>query len=111
MKPAHLFNEYIWLVSAIRRAGKITFSELNAQWITTDMSGGLPMARSTFNRHRDAILDMFGIIIDCDKRDGYRYHIGNAEVLTEETIQNWMLSTLSVNTKNRKFALFCCRYR
>ena len=53
------------------------------------------MARSSFNRHRDAILDMFGIIIDCDKRDGYRYHIANAEVLTEETIQNWMLSTLS----------------
>ena len=95
MKPSHLFNEYIWLVSAIRRAGKITFSELNAQWITTDMSGGLPMARSTFNRHRDAILDMFGIIIDCDKKDGYHYHIGNAEVPTEDILQNWMLSTLS----------------
>ena len=27
------------------------------------MSEGLPIARSTFNRHRDAILDMFGIII------------------------------------------------
>ena len=38
---------------------------------------------------------MFGIIIDCEKKGGYRYYIGNAEVLTEETIQNWMLSTLS----------------
>ena len=59
------------------------------------MSGGLAMPRSTFNRHRDAIIDMFGIIIDCDKRDGYRNHIANAEVLTEDTLQNWMLSTLS----------------
>ena len=59
---------------------------LNHHWVKTEMSGGLPMARSSFNRHRDAILDMFGIIIDCDKKDGYRYHIGNAEVLTERQI-------------------------
>ena len=97
MKPAHLFREFIWLINTIRQHQRITFEEINHHWVKTDMSGGLPMARSTFNRHRDVILDMFGIIIDCDKKDGYRYHIGNAEVLTEETIQNWMLSTLSVN--------------
>ena len=97
MKPAHLFREYIWLINAIHRHQRLTFEEINQHWTKTDMSGSLPMARSTFNRHRDAILDMFGIIIDCDKKDGYRYYIGNAEVLTEDTIQNWMLSTLSVN--------------
>ena len=97
MRPATLFKEYIWLINTIHRHQRLTFEELNHHWVKTEMSGGLPMARSSFNRHRDAILDMFGIIIDCDKKDGYRYHIGNAEVLTEETIQNWMLSTLSVN--------------
>ena len=97
MKPANLFKEYIWLINTIHRHQRLTFEEINQRWIKTDMSGGLPMARSSFNSHRDAILDMFGIIIDCDKKDGYRYHIGNAEVLAEETIQNWMLSTLSVN--------------
>lgn len=97
MRPATIFREYIWLVSTIRRAGKITFSALNDKWVATEMSGGLPMPRSTFNRHRDAILDMFGIIIDCDKKDGYSYHIANAEALNEDTIQNWMFATLSVN--------------
>ena len=43
MKPALLFNEYIWLVSTIRRAGKITFSEINALWVATEMSGGVAM--------------------------------------------------------------------
>lgn len=62
------------------------------------MSEGLPIARSTFNRHRDAILDMFGIIIECDKKDGFRYFIYNAEVLEDDSIQNWMFSTLSVNS-------------
>ena len=97
MRPATIFREYIWLVSTICRAGKITLNALNDKWVTTEMSGGMPMPRSTFNRHRDAILDMFGIIIDCDKKDGYSYHIANAEALNEDTIQNWMFSTLSVN--------------
>lgn len=55
------------------------------------------MVRSTFNRHKDAIEDMFGIYIECDKKDGFRCYIGNAEVLEEDSIQNWMLSTMSVS--------------
>ncbi len=55
------------------------------------------MARSTFNRHKDAIEDIFGIYIDCDRKDGYRYHIGNSEELRNDTIQNWMLSTMTVH--------------
>ena len=62
------------------------------------MSEGLPIARSTFNRHRDAIVDMFGVIIECDKKDGFRYYICNSEVLEDDSIQNWMMSTLSVNS-------------
>lgn len=98
MKSYALFQEYIWLVNTIHRAGKITLEEINRKWVETDMSEGLPMVRSTFNRHKDAIQDMFGIYIECDRKDGFRYYIGNAEVLEEDTIQNWMLSTLSVNS-------------
>lgn len=97
MKSYALFQQYIWLVNTIHRVGKISLEELNDKWVETDMSEGLPMARSTFNRHKDAIEDMFGLYIECDKRDGFKYYIGNAEVLEEETIQNWMLSTMSVN--------------
>lgn len=69
MKSYALFQEYIWLVNTIHNAGKITLEEINRRWLETETSGGLPIARSTFNRHRDAILDMFGIIIECDKKD------------------------------------------
>jgi len=55
------------------------------------------LARSTFNRHKVAVEDIFGINIECDRNNGYKYYIGNAEVLREDTVQNWMLSTLSVN--------------
>ncbi len=97
MKTPTLFKEYIWLVSTIRKARRISFAEINKRWVRTDMSGGVEMARATFNRHKDAIEDIFGIIIDCDRQDGYKYFIGNENVLREDSVQNWLLSTLSVN--------------
>ena len=60
----------------------------------TEMSGNQKMHRSAFNRHRDAILDMFGIMIECK---GHKYYIYNERVLKEDSIQNWLFSTLSVN--------------
>ncbi len=98
MKSYALFQEYIWLVNTIHKAGRLTLEEINRRWLRTEMSEGISIARSTFNRHRDAILDMFGIIIECDRKDRFRYYIFNEEVLEEDTIQNWMLSTLSVNS-------------
>lgn len=97
MKAYSIFQEYIWLVSTIQRYGKLSLEEINQHWIKTEMSKGMSIPRTTFNRHRDAIVDMLGIIIDCDKKDKYRYYIANEEVLHADTIQSWMLSTLSVN--------------
>ena len=97
MKKPELFKEYIWLVNIIKHYRKISLQEINTLWLDTEMSEGIPFARSTFNRHKDAIEDMFGIIIDCDRRDGYRYYIANEEVLGQHTVQNWMLSTLTVS--------------
>ena len=92
-----LFKQYIWLVNTIYRARRITLAEINDKWQRTEMSEGMPLSRTTFNRHKDAIEDIFGIFIDCDRCDGYRYYIGNEEVLRENSVQNWMLSTLTVN--------------
>lgn len=97
MKAYDVFKEYIWLVNTIRRARKISLAEINEKWRETDMSGGVDFARATFNRHKDAIEDIFGIIIDCDRRNGNKYYIYNRHVLDEDSVQNWMLSTLSVN--------------
>lgn len=96
MKIPTLFKEYIWLIETIHQAGRITFAELSEKWRDREESGGLPLSRTTFNRHRDAILDMFGVIIECNRPDGYRYYIYNKEVLSDNTVANWLFSTLSV---------------
>ena len=97
MKIPTLFREYIWLVETVQQAGRITFAEINKKWVKTEMSGGVDFSRTTFNRHRDAILDIFGIIIECDRKDGSKYYIENEHVLCEDSVQNWMLATLSVS--------------
>lgn len=75
----------------------MTLGEISDLWRQQEESDGQELSRTTFNRHRDSILDIFGVIIECDRRDGYRYYIENEEVLKENTIQNWMFSILSVS--------------
>lgn len=97
MKIPSLFKEYIWLIETIRRNGRMTLAEISELWRHQEETDGQELSRTTFNRHRDSILDSFGVIIECDRRDGYRYYIENEEVLRENSIQNWMFSTLSVS--------------
>ena len=97
MTVPSLFKEYIWLVNTIKRARRISFAEIQEKWLDTEMSGGGEFARSPFNRHKDAIQDIFGINIDCDRKCGYKYYIANEKVLREDTVQNWIVSTMSVN--------------
>ena len=97
MTAHSIFKEYIWLANTIRRAEKITFAELSSRWSRTTMSGGQKMSRTTFNRHKDAIEDLFGINIDCDIKNGYKYYISNKSVMHDNSLQNWMLNTMAMH--------------
>ena len=99
MKVSELFREYIWLIETLRRFDEMTFEEINDEWVLTEMSGGVEIARSTFNRHRDAIADIFGIFIECDRSKGYVYYISNESVIEGNTIQSWMLSTMKISNR------------
>lgn len=93
-----MFQDYIWLVETIRKAGRITLEEINQKWINNvDLSDGLAFSRSTFNRYKDAVEVIFGVIIECDRQHGFKYSILNPKVLEGNSIQNWMMSTLTVN--------------
>jgi hypothetical protein len=59
-------------VKTIHTAKRITLKELSDRWKETHMSGGLELARTTFNRHKDSIEQIFGIYIECDRKDHFR---------------------------------------
>ena len=97
MKTAEIFKQYIWLADIIHRMKRLTLNEINERWMQTDMSGGLPMSRTTFNRHRLAIEEMFDLCIGCKEsgRKSYCY-IENIDVLENDKLQHWMLDALSI---------------
>ena len=98
MKPARIFQQYIWIINTLRQYKKLSLEELNNLWQNDDVNGGAPLSRTTFNRHEDSILDMFGIIIECTTFPGYKYYIANPEVLGDDSIEGWLFSTLTVST-------------
>ena len=93
----NLINKYVWLVETLYHAKKITLKEINRRWLDTDLSEGLEIPRRTFHTWKNAVEDMFGLVIMCDKSDGDRYYIENREVLEDDGLQRWLLSTMSVN--------------
>lgn len=64
-----LIQKYIWVIKTIHRSGRITLKELNEKWRQNiDLSRGENLPRQTFDRWKGGILDMFGIVIDCEQQ-------------------------------------------
>jgi len=95
MKASSLFKQYVWIVETLRRTRRISLSDLSDRWAHTEFSEGAPLSRTTFNRHRSAIEDIFGITISCDADN--RYYIVDNGLTHNDTVQQWMLSTLTVS--------------
>lgn len=92
-----LFSRYVWLLETIYRAGKITFEEINARWLRSELSGGETLSLRTFHHHRDAIEELFDINIECIKRGGYCYYIEDTEELEKGCVRKWLLNSFAVD--------------
>ena len=92
-----LFSRYVWLLETIHRAGKITFEEINARWLRSELSGGETLSLRTFHHHRDAIEELFDINIECIKRGGYCYYIEVTEELEKGCVRKWLLNSFAVD--------------
>ena len=92
----NLLGKYVWLVETIYNAGHITFEEINQKWLDDDMDEE-PIPLRTFHKWRIAAEDMFGLVIDCERKGGYHYYIGNAREVESGGLRSWLLSTISVS--------------
>lgn len=93
----NLLNKYIWLVETIYNANRITYEEITQKWRNNEMSEGLELPQRTFHKWRNAVEEMFGLVIDCERKGGYHYYIANAEELKEGNIRNWLINTFSIS--------------
>ena len=97
MRHKDLFKTYIWLIETIHRFGLLTFSELGDLWLKSSLSCGIPMSRTSFNRHREEIEDIFGIKIICSRFNGNKYSIENADAIDNNSVESWMANVISIN--------------
>ena len=91
------FNRYIWLIDLIQRSGHISFDDINRAWQRSSLNrNGERLSERTFFNHKDAILETFGIEIKCDRSLGY--FLSNEEDVESDSLKNWMLQSLSLNS-------------
>ena len=93
----NLLNKYVWLVETIYKAKKISFEEINQRWVDNDLSEGKPLPIRTFHKWRQAIEEMFGLIIENENGGQYRYYIENADDLKNGSMRSWLFNTLTVS--------------
>ena len=92
----NLLNKYVWLVETIYKAKFISLEEINKLWIEEDMSEGMEIPRKTFNTWKNQVEELFGIIINCERKGGYHYYIENADDIKNGGFRNWLLESVSV---------------
>ena len=93
----NLLNKYVWLVETIYKAKKITYEDINQRWLDNDMSEGKQLPIRTFHKWRQAIEEMFGLIIENENSGQYRYYIQNADELKSGSMRSWLFNTLTVS--------------
>ena len=94
---SELIDKYIWLVQTFIDAGPegLSLQEISRKW--TARYGGSDYPRRSFNNHRDAVAEVFGIEIACN-RSTNRYYIdaGESAVDKRQSV-DWLINTFTVN--------------
>ena len=96
--PNRLYAKYMWLISTIYDAGKISFEDIARKWDNAYINDlHQPLKLRTFHNHRNAILLQCGVVIEC-QRGTNLYYIENPEVLEKNSINQWLLDSFAVSS-------------
>ncbi|MBR6032632.1 MAG: WYL domain-containing protein [Bacteroidaceae bacterium] len=98
-KVSETIRLYQWFISTIVSHGHISFSKLNELWVTSRMEEGCPLSRTTFNRYREGIKELYGIEILCEigGNDKNKYYIRNKADLYDDSPLLWSTNAMALN--------------
>ena len=92
-----LYSKYLWLITTIHDAGKISFEDIASRWNDAYINDLYqPLKLRTFHNHRNAILMQFGVVIEC-QRGSNLYYIDNPDALENDSINKWLLDSFAVS--------------
>lgn len=91
-----LLRKYIWLVQTFIRAGErgLSLGEISDRW---ESRFDTPYSRRTFNNHREAVEEVFGIRIECNRSTNHYFMSGSEDVSDENAESAWLINTFTVN--------------
>ena len=95
---SELIDKYIWLVQTFIDAGPqgLSLQELSRRW--TDRYGGSEYPRRSFNNHRAAIAEVFGIEISCNRSTNCYYIDAGESAVDKRQSVDWLINTFTVNS-------------
>ena len=89
-----LISKYVWLIQTVSKAGieGLSLEEIQSRW---EHRWDSAYSRRTFCNHREAVAEVFGIDIECN-RSTRRYFIRYPDSLEGNTA--WMVNTFTVKS-------------
>ena len=81
----HRLRTMMWIVNTLDRHPEgLSLKELNMLWLSNiDLSRGIELGRRTFTNYKQAIFDLFEVLIECDMRVSANKSLSNRIVLED----------------------------
>lgn len=93
---SELIDKYVWLIQTFIDAGNrgISLDEIMVRW---ENRYNCPYSRRTFNNHREVIAEVFGIEIECDRRNNRYFIRYGKDAIDQKSSIGWLINTFTVN--------------
>ena len=92
---SNVINRYVWLLNTLLQHKELSLKEISNLWKNSGLGDNKPLARRTFQMHRDAIEDLFAININYNASSNV-YYIEDADRFKCSRACRWLLDSFSV---------------
>jgi hypothetical protein len=95
---SELIDKYIWLVQTFIDAGPrgLSLEEISSRWCARYGGDGYP--RRSFNNHREAVAEVFGIEIACNRSTNHYYIDAGESAVDKRESVDWLINTFTVGS-------------
>lgn len=93
-------QQYLWLANTILSAGRISREDINRRWAYSSINENhtTTIPERTFHHWRQGVESVLDINIDCDRRDGNKYYIPDADRIQKDQSKRWLLDSFAISS-------------
>lgn len=94
-----LFQQIIWLADTVYSNKSITLEEIERKWSQSSYNNYKQSRydKRTFHRHRDLIMELFGIEIKCNRATNEYYIANDVSGKSASGVRAWIINTFALN--------------